>query len=135
MSRTTILHLDRSAATRSLVSATHLKIAPGSALIQLSDADAARELFDAEETFDIALIAQDLEQPGDGIEFVRWLRSEHPLGPPVYMLEDQLEPCSIVEAMEAGIEGVLPTGDPAAFADALTDLFSLHLPTTNPRLI
>ncbi len=104
-------------------------------MIQLSDVEAAREFFNADETFDLALIAQDLEEPGDGIEFVRWIRSEHPLGPPVYMLEEQLEPCAIVEAVESGIEGVLPTGDPAAFTDALADLFSLHLPVGNPKLI
>lgn len=135
MSRPTILHLDRSRANRSLVAAAHLRIAPGSALVQLVDVDAAREFFDSEETFDLALIAQDLAEPGEGLEFAKWLREEHPLAPPVYILEDELQPCAIVEAMAVGIEGVLPTGDPAAFTDALTDLFSLHLPTGNPRLI
>lgn len=135
MSRTTILHLDRSAVTRSLVAETHLRVAPGSALVQLIDADAAREFFSGDDIFDLVLIAQDLEEPGDGLEFVRWLRAEQQLGPPIYILEEKLEPCAIVEAMEEGIEGVLPTGEPAAFVDALSDLFSLHLTATHPPLL
>lgn len=135
MSNAAILHLDRSTAIRSLVAATHLRVAPGTALLQLSDASAAREFFVTDSVFDLVLVAHDLEEAGDGYAFVKWLRETVPAGPPIYILEDHLEPCFIVDAMEYGIEGVLPTADPAALANALEDLFELHLTTSRPRLL
>lgn len=135
MSNAAILHLDRSSAVRSLVAATHLRIAPGTALLQLSDASAAQEFFETDDVFDLVLVAHDLETPGEGFRFAKWLREAVPAGPPIYILEDHLEPCFIVDAMELGIEGVLPTGDPAALVDALGDLFELHLTTSRPRLL
>lgn len=132
---TTILHLDRSVATQNLVAATHLRVAPGSALLQLTDAAAAERFFETEPPFDLVLIAHDLTEPGEGLRFAKWLREAQPAGPPIYILEDRLEPCAIVDAMELGIEGVLPTSDPAALADALADLFELHLTANRPRLL
>ncbi|MGV3616044.1 MAG: hypothetical protein ACO1SV_11980 [Fimbriimonas sp.] len=127
MSHATVLHLDVSESTRNLVAATQVRVAPGSALVQISDPDAARQLLQEESEFDIALVALDLEKPGDGLGFIRWLRDEHPLGPPVYVLQSQLEPCLVVDVLNAGAEGVIPTDDPIAFTDAISDLFGLHL--------
>ena len=135
MSQSIILHLNPSEATRSLVASTQRRVAPDAELVQLQEVGAAQEALDAGETFDLVLVAQDLEEPGDGLDFVKWVREEHPMGPPIYILEEKLEPCFIVDAVAMGVEGVLPTGDPAAFADALADLLSLHVPAAQARMI
>ena len=128
MSRSNILHLDPSEANRSLVAACHLRMAPSSSLVQVTDPDSARRLIDADTTFDLVLVAIDLDKPKSGLDFIRRLREEHTYGPPIYTLHSTLDPCVIRDVILAGAEGVLPTSDPGAFSEALHELFGLHLP-------
>jgi DNA-binding NarL/FixJ family response regulator len=123
-----LLHVDPNQEGLARVATIHRRYAPPSALTQFPSVTAARLALDAGAEFDLALISLDSDSPGGGLDFVRWIRREHPLGPPVFVLHTDLEPCLVVEAVEAGAEGLLPVcEDPEAFEKALAELFELHL--------
>jgi hypothetical protein len=113
-----------------LVRTVHLTSTRGTALVELPDLEQAMEHWDRMETFDLAFIVIPEEGRVAALNFVRHIRLAFSFTPPIYLLEPNLDPCFIAEAVAAGAEGVLPSSDHGALASAVQELVHIHLDAT-----